>query len=160
MVVVLAVASYVAFTKNVPWGGGTEVTATFKSAQNLRENAVVRIAGVEVGKVTSVEPLSSDSTDEDATASSGSAPTGAVVTMELDDDALPLKEDATFTLRPRLFLEGNLFVDLRPGSPTAPEIDYEDFTYPPQQTANTVQLDEIFTASFQADARKDLQVFL
>ena len=26
MIVILAVASYVAFTKQVPWGGGTEVT--------------------------------------------------------------------------------------------------------------------------------------
>ena len=31
MVVVLAVASYVAFTKQVPWGGGTEVTAVFET---------------------------------------------------------------------------------------------------------------------------------
>ncbi len=160
MIAVLAVASYFAFTKNVPWGGGTEVHATFTSAQNLRPNSPVRIAGIEVGKVTKVEPLDPDSTDEDASASSGSAQTGAEVTMELDDDALPLKEDATFTLRPRLFLEGNLFVDVRPGSPAAPEVDYEDYTYPPQQTANTVQLDQILTTSFQADARKDLQVFL
>jgi ABC-type transporter Mla subunit MlaD len=157
---VLVVASYVAFTKQVPWGGGTEVRATFNSAQNLRPNAPVRIAGVQVGKVTDVQPLDPQSTDENASASSGSAQTGAVVTMELDDDALPLKDDATFTLRPRLFLEGNLFVDVRPGSPAAPEIDYGDYTYPPQQTANTVQLDQILTSSFQADTRKDLQVFL
>lgn len=160
MVLVLAVVSFFAFTKKVPWGGGTEVRVTFNSAQNLRPNSPVRIAGVEVGKVTEVEPLDPESTDESASASSGSVTTGAVVTLELDDEALPLKEDATFTLRPRLFLEGNLFVDVRPGSPAAPEVDYEDHTFPPQQTANTVQLDEIFTGSFQADARRDLQVFL
>ena len=57
MVVVLAVAAYVAFTKQVPWGGGTEVTVVFNSAQNLRPDSPVRIAGVEVGKVTKVEPL-------------------------------------------------------------------------------------------------------
>jgi ABC-type transporter Mla subunit MlaD len=159
-ILVLAVASYVAFTKQVPWGGGTEVRVTFKSAQNLRPNAPVRIAGVEVGKVKDVQPLDPSSTDENASASSGSSQTGAVVTLELDDAALPLKEDATFTLRPRLFLEGNLFVDVRPGSPSSPEIDYGDYTYPPQQTANTVQLDQVLTSSFQADTRKDLQTFL
>ena len=159
MLVVLAVAAYAAFTKNVPWGGGTEVKVAFNSAQNLRPNTPVRIAGVQVGSVESVEPLDPDSTDGQDT-SSGSAQTGAMVTMELDDDGLPLKEDATFTLKPRLFLEGNLFVDVKPGSPSAPEVDYADYTFPPQQTANTVQLDQVLTGSLQADSRKNLQIFL
>src|SRR6187455_944152 len=58
--VVLAIASYVAFTKDLPWGGGTEYQAVFASAQNMRVNSPVRIAGVEAGKVTKVEPLSPD----------------------------------------------------------------------------------------------------
>jgi ABC-type transporter Mla subunit MlaD len=162
MIVVLAVASYVAFTKQVPWGGGTEVTAVFNSAQNLRTNSPVRIAGVEVGKVTRVEPLAGSETEgvEEDDAAAGSVQTGAVVTMELEDDALPLKEDATFTLKPRLFLEGNLFVDVRPGSPSSPTVDYSDYTYPPTQTSNTVQLDEILTGSLQADSRANLQILL
>jgi phospholipid/cholesterol/gamma-HCH transport system substrate-binding protein len=159
MVIVLAVASYVAFTKQVPWGGGTEFQVTFNSAQNLRPNSPVRIAGVEVGKVTKVEALNASGDDDAETTSSGSAPTGAVVTMEIDDDGLPWKEDATFTLKPRLFLEGNLFVDVKPGSPSSPAVE-EGYQYPPSQTQNTVQLDEILTGSFQADARKDLQIFL
>ena len=118
MVIVLTVASYVAFTKQVPWGGGTEFKVVFNSAQNLRPNSPIRIAGVEVGKVKKVEPLNAEGEDADATAA-GSAPTGAVVTMEIDDDGLPWKDDATFTLKPRLFLEGNLFVDVKPGSPSA-----------------------------------------
>ena len=164
MVVLLAVASYVAFTKKVPWGGGTEVTAVFNSAQNLRTNSPVRIAGVEVGKVTKVEPLagseaagSEESGDEAAAA--GTVQTGAVVTMELNDDGLPLKEDATFSLRPRLFLEGNLFVDVRPGSPSAPAADL-DTPFPAAQTSNYVQLDEILTGSLQTDSRRNLQVLL
>ena len=79
--------------------------------------------------------------------------------MEIDDDGLPLKEDATFTLKPRLFLEGNLFVDVRPGSPSA-TVDYADYTFPPTQTSNTVQLDEVLTGALQADARADLQILL
>lgn len=158
MVIVLAVASYVAFTKQVPWGGGTEFKVVFNSAQNLRPNAPIRIAGVEIGKVTKVEPLDAEAVDADMTAA-GSAPTGAVVTMEIDDDGLPWKDDATFTLKPRLFLEGNLFVDVRPGSPSASAVD-AGYTYPPAQTANTVQLDEVLSGSFQADSRRNLQVFL
>lgn len=158
MLVVLAVASFVAFTKQVPWGGGTEFTAVFNSAQNLRPNSPVRIAGVEVGKVTSVEPLDDASSGSDE-AASGSVQVGAVVTMELDEEGLPLKEDATFELKPRLFLEGNLFVDVRPGSPSATAVD-SDYTFPPQQTSNSVQLDEVLSGALQADSRKNLQIFL
>ncbi|MCB0864267.1 MAG: MCE family protein [Solirubrobacterales bacterium] len=159
MAAVLIVASYFAFTRNVPWGKGTEVRVVFNSAQNLRVDSQVRIAGVEVGKVTSVEPLDAGSEDGEDVAA-GSVPTGAVVTMEIDDDGLPLKEDAHFTLKPRLFLEGNLFVDVQPGSPGSPTVDTTDYTFPPSQTANTVQLDQILTGSLQADVRKNLQVFL
>ncbi len=158
LVVVLAVAGYVAFTKNVPWGGGTEFQAVFNSAQNLRPDSPVRIAGVEVGKVTKVEPMGGDEAAAEEGSEVGAVQSGALVTMEIDDDGLPLKEDATFKLRPRLFLEGNLFVDVRPGSPTAPAVDAE-YTFPPQQTSNSVQLDEIFTGVLQSDARQDLQIF-
>lgn len=165
--IVIVIASYGAFTKNVPWGGGTEYDVVFNSAQNLRVNSPVRIAGVEVGKVTKVTPLPAG-TDPETTAqtsegseAAGEAPldAGAVVTLEIDDAGLPLKEDATFKLRPRLFLEGNLFVEVRPGSPAAPVADPE-VAFSPAQTSNTVQLDQILTGSFQADARQDLQVFL
>ena len=40
----------------------------------------------------------------------------------VDEEGLPLHEDATITIRPRLFLEGNFFLDLRPGSPSAPDL--------------------------------------
>ncbi len=43
------------------------------------------------------------------------APTPRVVTMEIDDDGLPIHKDATAKIRPRIFLEGNFFVDLQPG---------------------------------------------
>ena len=133
----------------MPWGGGTEVSAVFRSAQNLRPNSPVRIAGVEVGKVTSVEPpgrlrgLRRGDRRRPASTANGS---GAVVTMEIDDDGLPLKEDARFELKPRLFLEGNLFVNVSPGSPSAPVAD-GDYIFPPQQTSNTVQLDQVLTDS-------------
>ena len=78
--------------------------------------------------------------------------------MEVQSNALPLREDATFKLRPRLFLEGNYFVDMRPGSPNAPEID-DGHTFPVNQTAYSVQLDKVLT-TLQGDVRADLQIFL
>jgi hypothetical protein len=61
-------------------------------------------------------------------------------------------------LRPRLFLEGNLFVDVRPGTPGADEAP-DGYTLPIDQTSVSVQLDQILT-TLQSDVRTDLQVFL
>jgi ABC-type transporter Mla subunit MlaD len=61
-------------------------------------------------------------------------------------------------LRPRLFLEGNLFVDLRPGSPSAPELD-SGSVVPENQTSESVQFDQVLT-SLDAPVRQDLQIFL
>ena len=48
------------------------------------------------------------------------AEAAALVTMTIEEEGLPLHEDAQFQLRPRLFLEGNFFVDTKPGQPDAP----------------------------------------
>jgi len=169
-VVLIAVASIIAFSgllgMRLPWQGGYEVKAVFASAQNVSRDAPVRIAGVNVGKVTGVEPLSAGEAekykaqvDEDGEAPAASQPEeGAIVTMELDEKALPLKTDATFKLRPRLFLEGNNFIDLQPGSPNAEEIE-EGHTFPVNRTSYSVQLDQVLT-TLQSDVRKNLQVFL
>jgi hypothetical protein len=92
--------------------------------------------------VTKVEPYSEDS---DLT----------VVTMEVKDDARPIHEDAELKIRPRIFLEGNFFVELDPGTSSAPELDDGDMI-PAAQTSGTVQLDEVLT-SLQSDTRADLQ---
>ena len=47
------VVVYLGFTKDIPFTHGFELKAEFESANNLRTNSPVRIAGVEVGKVTS-----------------------------------------------------------------------------------------------------------
>ena len=77
----------------------------FENAPPIQRKQVVRIAGVDVGQVSDVEPVGGDSP-------------AVVVTMKLDEDALPLHEDATIKVRPRIFFEGNLFFDLKPGTPT------------------------------------------
>ncbi|MGH2951157.1 MAG: MlaD family protein [Solirubrobacterales bacterium] len=167
LVVILAIASLYAFTKQVPWGDAYEVSAVFGSAQNVRGDSPVRIAGVNVGKITKVEHLSGDEPELEAAVGDAPSSVGgedapgeqaAVVTMELEEQALPLHEDATMKMRPRLFLEGNYFVDLEPGSPNAEEVD-DGHVFPINQTAYSVQLDQVLS-TLQSDVRTELQVLL
>jgi phospholipid/cholesterol/gamma-HCH transport system substrate-binding protein len=139
--VVIAVLVFLGFTKDIPFTRPFEVNAVFQSANSIRTGSPVRIAGVDVGKVKAIEPQ--DGGD------------GAVVVLQIDDDGLPLHSDATAKIRPRIFLEGNFFVDLEPGSPEAPELEDGD-TIAVTQTATPVQLDEVLTA-LQSDARQDLK---
>ena len=44
------------FTKDIPFTTPFQVRATFESANSIRPGSPVRIAGVQVGKVKSVEP--------------------------------------------------------------------------------------------------------
>ena len=164
LVVIVGVLSIYAFTKSLPWADKYTVEAVFTNAGNVRPASPVRIAGVNVGKVTSVEHLAPDDPALTAQADGAGTPedavpsTATVVTMELDESALPLHTDATMKLRPRLFLEGNLFVDLKPGSPNAPEAD-DGHVFPAGQTAVAVQLDQVLT-TLQSDVRTDLQILL
>ena len=75
--------------------------------------------------------------------------------MSIEDEGLPLHEGATAKIRPRIFLEGNFFVDLKPGAPGTEELD-DGATIPVTQTATPVQLDQVLTA-LQADTREDLR---
>ena len=114
LLAVVAVGSVLAYTKELPWSDRYEVHAVFSSAQTIRTSSPVRIAGVNVGEVTGVE-LTGEPVEDEA----GSLRPAVRVTMELEENALPLKEDAFLKVRPRLFIDGNYFVDLHPGSPSA-----------------------------------------
>jgi len=139
--VVILVLTFLGFTKDIPFTTPFQVKATFESANSIRAGSPVRIAGVNVGKVAKVEP-------------SGDSDT-SVVTLQLQDQALPLHEDATAKIRPRIFLEGNFFVDLRPGTPDAPVME-DGGVIKVTHTASPVQLDEVLTA-LQSDTRQDLK---
>jgi ABC-type transporter Mla subunit MlaD len=78
--------------------------------------------------------------------------------MEIDKKGLPIHKDATVKIRPRIFLEGNFFVDLQPGTPGAPTLGDGD-TLPIAQASTPVQLDQVLTA-LQQDTRKQLQSLL
>jgi virulence factor Mce-like protein len=141
VVIAICVGVFFGFTKHVPFTHGFRVKAVFQSSNSIRKSSPVRIAGVNVGKVTAVE----GKPGSDA----------AVVTMEINDKGLPIHKDATIKIRPRIFLEGNFFVDVSPGSPSAPTIDDGD-TIPMTQTATPVQFDQVLTA-LQSDTRSALQ---
>ena len=142
--VLVVLATYFAFSKANPFSDPYELNAVFQHANELKERSPVRIAGVEVGKVKSIEPI------ED----SGMAK----VRMEIQDEGLPIKEDAQLKVRQRIFLEGNYFVDLQPGSSSSPERE-SGSTIPPAQTAAPVQFSNVLTA-LQHDTREDLRRFL
>jgi phospholipid/cholesterol/gamma-HCH transport system substrate-binding protein len=137
---------WVGFTKSIPFKPQYQISAVFESSNNLKKGSPVRIAGVEVGKVVKVERAG------------GQGSTAAKVTMTIGKSGRPIHEDATAKIRPRIFLEGNFFVDLTPGTPGTKEIGDND-TIPIQQTAIPVQFDQLLT-SLQSDTREDLKTLL
>jgi virulence factor Mce-like protein len=148
MLVAIPVLFYVAFTRQAPppldglvGSGGHTYRFAFRNADGVIPRiSPVRIAGVNVGKVTSVGP----------------GPGGtATVEVEVSDDALPLHTDATVQVRPRTFLEGNFFVEIDPGSPSAPELG-DGGSVPLNQTYGSVQLDQILS-TFTHGVREDLR---
>jgi ABC-type transporter Mla subunit MlaD len=62
--------------------------------------------------------------------------------MTIAGEGRPVHRDATLTVKPRLVLEGNAYVDLSPGTPSAPELG-DGATIPLAQTAITPQLDQV-----------------
>jgi phospholipid/cholesterol/gamma-HCH transport system substrate-binding protein len=138
-ILVITIGPYLAFTGHVPFTSyGYELNATFSNSANVALNSPVRIAGVDVGKVIST------SRDGDATK----------VTFTVEAAGRPIHDDAFAAIRPRIFLEGNFFIELDPGSPSAPEMGSGD-TIPVSHTSTAVQLDEVLTA-LQSPVRADL----
>src|SRR5579884_1675194 len=131
-----------------PFSSPFTVHATFSSVNGLVQGAPVRIAGVDVGKVTGVQPIGS--------AADGKR--GAEVSMTIDNDGLPIHDNATFWIRPRIFLEGNFFVDLFPGTPSAP-VAHAGHVFPIQNGREPVQFDQLLT-SLQHDTRQNLQTLI
>jgi phospholipid/cholesterol/gamma-HCH transport system substrate-binding protein len=142
MLLVIVVGVYFGFTKRVPFKHGFRLKAEFATALNVHPKSPVRIAGVNVGKVTKIERQ-------------GKA---GLVSMEIEPRGLPIHSDATMKLRPRIFLEGNWFIELQPGSPSASTLS-SGATIPIAQTSDPVQLDQVLDA-LNTDTRANLQKFL
>ena len=143
--VVIVVGVYFAFAKDIPFTEPYRFSAVFDNSSALQVNSPVRIAGVDVGKVAEVEPVGGDSTASE-------------VTIKMQERGLPIHRDARLKIRPRIFLEGNFFVDLRPGTPASPDLP-DGGTIGPAQTSAPVQIDQVL-GTLKSDARKDLQDLL
>ena len=154
-IVAIVVFSYAAYTKFAnPFANHYTVHAIFSNANGLQADSLVRIAGVNVGKVSAV---STEPGCKTATTTAAACNT-ADVTMQIDANGLPIHKDATFAIRPRIFLEGNFFVDVSPGTPSAP-VAGDGYTFPVGQGVVPVQFDQVLTG-LQADTRKNLQILL
>jgi len=145
VLVVAALAFFLAFGRWVPFVHHHTVRAVFDDSSQLHSGSAVRIAGVNVGKVTGVEP-----------AKDGRR--GALVTMRLDSSGLPLHRDARAKIRMRTALEGNEFVDLSPGTPAAGVLG-DGGTIPVSRTASPVHLDQVLSA-LSRDTRAQLVTIL
>jgi ABC-type transporter Mla subunit MlaD len=154
-IVLIVLISYGAYTKFAnPFASPYTIHAVFSNANGLQQGSLVRIAGVNVGQVTgvSIEPGCRSASTTPARCQAAS------VTMTINNNGLPIHTDATFAIRPRIFLEGNFFVDLSPGTPSAP-VAPSGHTFPIQQGIEPVQLDQVLTG-LQANTRANLQTLL
>lgn len=141
--VVASVLGYLGVTKTNPFADPYQLDAVFQRAHDIKAGAPVRVAGVDVGKVTHVEPLRNGT---------------ARVQLTLEDRALPIHADAKLKMRPRLFPEGNYFVELHSGSPSARSLP-DRSTIPLTQTSASVPMGDVLSA-LQTDTRSDLQLML
>jgi ABC-type transporter Mla subunit MlaD len=125
-----AIFLYVIYTKpSLPFGGGGRtVTADFAYASDVVPGRTpVREYGVDVGVVTGIAPAPSGH--------------GSRVTMSIvPGSGAQLHADATASLRWRTLLGLNYYVDLLPGSPSAPALSG---TIPVRHTTSQIELDQV-----------------
>ena len=128
---------WIAFGGNIPLKPkGYRFTASFSEATQLAQEADVRISGVPVGKVKTIEPDKKTGRSD--------------VVIQLDTRYSPLPSDAKAILRQKTLL-GETYVELTPGTPSAKKIP-EGGRLRTSQVSPTVELDEIFRA-FDPTAR-------
>jgi phospholipid/cholesterol/gamma-HCH transport system substrate-binding protein len=144
VIAAIALVTFLVFGNDIPFTKPYQVKVIVANAQSIKTRSPVRIAGVTVGEVQKVESIGDDTT--------------TAITVNMSDRGLPLYKDAQVKVRPRIFLEGNFFLDVRPGTPGAGKIP-DGGTIPVSQTSSPVQLDQVLTA-LQSDTRKDLQTLV
>ncbi len=122
---------------------GYRVEVAFPEATQLAQSAEVRISGVKVGRVRSVEP---------------NEQTGLTDTeIEIDSRYAPIPRDTRAILRQKTLL-GETYVEISPGQPDSPKLD-DGGTLPEGQVSKTVELDEILRA-FDPETRRQFSVWL
>jgi phospholipid/cholesterol/gamma-HCH transport system substrate-binding protein len=140
----LALFLWIAFGGPLPLKPeGYRITVPFTEATQLAAESDVRISGVSVGKVKSIE-LSNQGDYADAT-------------IELDSQYAPIPENTRAILRSKTLL-GETYVELTPGSKSDPSLP-EGGSLPPAQVANSVQLDEVFR-TFGKQTRQNFRAWM
>ena len=134
----------IAFTDSIPLlggGGGTTVTARFAQANELDDATPVRIGGVDVGHVSGLRAAPDNTT---------------TVVMQITTSGVHLHTDASARIRWRTLLGGSMYIDLTPGSASAPSLHG---AIPLGQTASQVDWDQ-FNSQLPSTARRQLQRML
>ena len=122
---------------------GYRFQTSFAEATQLAKEADVRISGVPVGRVKTIEP---------------DTETGrSIVVIELQSRYAPMPSDAQAILRQKTLL-GETYVELTPGSRDAEPVA-EGGSLPESQISDTVQLDEIYR-TFDAETRAAFQTWM
>ena len=135
---------WIAFGGSIPLKPkGYRFVASFSEATQLAVEADVRISGVPVGKVKTIEP------DKETGRSD--------VEIQLDSAYAPLPSDAKAILRQKTLL-GETYVELTPGTDTAPKLG-EGGQLRTSQVSPTVELDEIYR-SFDPRTRQAFQIWM
>lgn len=140
---VLGFLVYSGYSRHIPFlpKGGEVVSAQFQDAANVRGGTAVRIKGVDIGKVESVDPGNDQ----------------ALVKMRIDDDkAKLLHSDAGATIYWRTLLGRNMYIELDPGTAAG---KLGSATIPKTRTGSQVELDKVLS-SFDEGGRKGIQEFL
>jgi virulence factor Mce-like protein len=120
--------TFYAFNRGVPFAHHFTLNGLFTNSVNVRGGDPVRIGGIDVGQVSAVTADGQDSQIE----------------MALSPSALPIHRDATIQIRDRLFLEGSYYLELDPGTPSAPRID-DGAMLPVSQTSSPVQFFQLLS---------------
>ena len=134
--------TYYAFSQSLPFQHRFTLYAVVSNSVNIRSDSPVRIAGIDVGAVQGTSPY-------------GNA---TKITFTVNSNGLPIHKDATIAIRDRLFLEGGYYLELEPGTPTAPVLS-DGGTIPLSQTSTPVQFYQVLS-TFDVAARSDLTNFL
>jgi phospholipid/cholesterol/gamma-HCH transport system substrate-binding protein len=135
---------WVSFGGNLPLRPeGYRFKAAFPEAALLVEEADVRMAGVNIGKVKSREL----------------APGGrrTLAEIEVDERFAPIKANTRAILRQKSLL-GETYVELSPGGPGGDDLP-DGGTLPDGQIDDTVELDEIFSI-FDRRTRRNFEAWL
>jgi phospholipid/cholesterol/gamma-HCH transport system substrate-binding protein len=130
-VVLAAIFLFIIYTKPpLPLisGGGATIKADFDYAADVVPGRTpVRVLGVDVGVVTGIARLAGQR--------------GVQLTMTLNDGTgVTVKQDASASLRWRTLLGLNYYVDLTPGSTSAPALG--DGVIPESRTSSQVEIDQ------------------